>query len=245
MSEALAITVLPMFEEKENVEPLLAGLLRACPPPHRLLVVDDSSPDGTGEAVRGVIGGLAPADGARVALLTRTERGLTSAIQRGVDEALASGATCVTWMDCDLSMSGADVPRLLAELAGGADVAVGSRYVPGGADRGHAPLGRVASRSVNAVARAWLGRAVHDWTSGFVAARAEVLRELRLRGDYGESCIDFLARALERGFVVREVPYVCAPRAAGISKTADSLRGYLWRAPRYLAAILAAPRSGV
>ncbi len=82
-----------------------------------------------------------------------------------------------------------------------------------------------------------LGRTVHDYTSGFVAARAAVLQRLPLRGDYGEYCIDLLARAVREGYQVQEVPYTCVPRSAGESKTGASLWDYLVKGRKYVRTI--------
>ena len=172
-------------------------------------------------------------------------KGLTSAIQRGIDIALYTfNADIVTWMDCDLSMPPADVARLVRVIVEeGAEVAVGSRWIPGGDDVAHGAMARTLSRIINTGAVVVLGAQVHDYTSGFIAGRAEVFHTLRLRGDYGEYCIDLLARAVRLGFVVREVPYVCVPRTAGESKTGASLWDYLVKGRNYVATLWELRRS--
>ena len=164
---------------------------------------------------------------------------MTSAIQRGVDEAISTyGAEIVTWMDCDLSMPPEDVPALVRAIReGGADVAVGSRWIPGGADVAHGAMARTLSWIINHFAILLLGRQVHDYTSGFIAARAEVLSRIRLQGDYGEYCIDLLGRAQRLGYTLVEVPYVCVPRTTGESKTGISLGDYLSKGRNYVATI--------
>jgi dolichol-phosphate mannosyltransferase len=236
----LVCTVLPTFNERENIAALIEGILTNTIAPHMVLVVDDNSPDGTAEVVRALAARYNSADSLRVALYVRTgQKGLTSAIQCGIDFALETfGADIVTWMDCDLSMPPADVARLVRTiLQEGADVAVGSRWVKGGADVAHGWMARTLSRIINGFAALMLGNAVHDYTSGFIAARAAVLRTVRLRGDYGEYCIDLLARAVRSGFVVREVPYICVPRIAGESKTGANLWDYLVKGRKYVATI--------
>jgi dolichol-phosphate mannosyltransferase len=172
--------------------------------------------------------------------LRRGEKGLTSAIQRGIDEAIATyGADIVTWMDCDLSMPPADVPRLVrAIIEHNADLAVGSRWAPGGADVAHGRMARTLSWLINRFAVLLLGSAVHDYTSGFIAGRAGVFGKIRLRGDYGEYCIDLLGRAQKAGQRIVEVPYVCVPRRAGESKTGANLWDYLVKGRKYVAAVL-------
>ncbi len=234
--QVLVCTVLPTYNERDNIGPLIDGILDSAITPHMVLVVDDDSPDGTWQAV----GDAVERWGARVALIRRQEeKGLTSAIQRGIDEAMAVyGASIVTWMDCDLSMPPQDIPRLVRALVEeGVDVAVGSRWVAGGGDQAHGLMARTLSWIINHLAVLLLGRAVHDYTSGFVAAKAHVLQRIRLRGDYGEYCIDFLHRAAKLGYRIQEVPYICVPRASGDSKTGADLWDYLAKGRPYLATI--------
>lgn len=246
MSDDLVCTVLPTYNELANIGPLVQRLLDANEPPYLVLVVDDNSPDGTWQAVEHLATQHPyppPADARRgsVVLIRRIhETGLTSAIQRGIDEAINTyGAGIVTWMDCDLSMPPEDVPRLVAAIRqDGADVAIGSRWIPGGTDKAHGAMPRTLSWIINHFAMLLLGDQVHDYTSGFIAGRAEVFQQLRLRGDYGEYCIDLLARASRLGFELQEVPYVCVPRAAGDSKTGAHLGDYLAKGRKYVAAII-------
>ncbi|MFN2168001.1 MAG: polyprenol monophosphomannose synthase [Anaerolineae bacterium] len=240
MPTLLTCTVLPTYNERQNIEPLIRRLLAANPAPYLVLVVDDDSPDGTWQVVEAIAAEVdrdaAPA-GKRVALIRRTgERGLTSAIQRGIDEAMANhGAGIVTWMDCDLSMPPEDVPGLVEVVSSGkADMAVGSRWIPGGADVAHGIMARTLSWIINRYAMLMLGGQIHDYTSGFIAARVEIFEQVRLRGDYGEYCIDLLAQARHRGFRLQEVPYVCVPRTSGDSKTGANLWDYLIKGRKYV-----------
>ena len=184
----LAVSViLPTFNERENVAEVVAGI-RAAFPDAEIIVVDDNSPDGTGQ----IVARIAERD-ARVRLVQRNERGLTSAIQRGVNE---SHGEVIFWIDCDLTMSPATMLVLLNEIERGADVATGSRFVPGGKDARDDRMPVVFSAVINLAARVLLGGSVRDYTTGFVAARRSVLDQITLRGDYGEYCVDFLARAI-------------------------------------------------
>jgi dolichol-phosphate mannosyltransferase len=222
--------VLPTLDEGENVA-LVIGALRQELDRVEIVVVDDGSVDGTVDVVREL---AARSPGVR--LIRRThEHGLTSAIQRGIDE---SSADVVVWMDCDLSMPPAVAGELVDAIARGADVAVGSRYAPGGADARHGRLPRAFSTLVNLAARALVRGPVHDYTSGFIAARRPVLTEIRLRGDYGEYCIDFLTRASRAGFRIVEVGYVCQERHAGASKTAAGFVGFVRRGRKYVSTVL-------
>lgn len=226
--------VLPTYNEAGNIEPLIERTLAALgntPGGVEVVVVDDDSPDGTWRLVA-AIAGRDP----RVRLVhRRNESGLTSAISRGIRE--ARGAW-VGWMDCDLSMPPEDWPQLAGALADGADMAVGSRYVPGGGDVAHSLAGRAFSRIINIYAGLVLDWSIKDYTSGFILARRDVFERIDLRGDYGEYCIDMLYRAKKAGFTIRELPYLCVPREAGESKTAANVWGYLTRGVNYVTAVL-------
>ena len=225
--------VLPTYNERDNIRPLIERTLAAIEGwAIEILVVDDDSPDGTWQIVQE----MAERDG-RIKLCRRThERGLTSAIWHGIQH--ASGEV-ILWMDCDLSMPPESIPDLLTQFASpSVDVAIGSRYVLGGRDIGHSLTGQIFSRAINVFAGLLLGFQVRDYTSGFVAARRAVFERVTLSGDYGEYCIDLLYRAKRHGFRVVEVPYDCVERAAGESKTALNAWGYLRRGIKYVVTIL-------
>lgn len=241
MTQPLVCTVLPTYNEAGNIEPLIRGVLESAITPHIVLVVDDDSPDGTWRVVERVAAELNRPGDARVALVRRTtERGLTSAIQRGIDTAIYTlGADIVTWMDCDLSMPPEDVPKLVRAIVdSGADLSAGSRWIPGGADVAHGPMARTLSWIINRFAMLLLGSQIRDYTSGFVAGRVDLFRRIRLQGDYGEYCIRLLTEAARAGYRVTEVPYVCVPRAAGASKTGANLWDYLAKGRKYVETIV-------
>jgi dolichol-phosphate mannosyltransferase len=172
----------------------------------------------------------------RVRLIRRvTERGLTSAIWAGIR---AAETEAVSWMDVDLAMPPEVIPKLLEQLTAGADIALGSRYVAGGSDPGHSFLARAFSITINLFAALLLGWGVRDYTSGFVCARRAVFDRITLRGDYGEYCIDLLARGQMLGLRVVEVPYTCGARFSGESKTGANIAAYLRRGWRYVVTVL-------
>ncbi len=220
--------ILPTYNEHDNIDPLIERTLVALSPCNlEIIVVDDDSPDGTWQ----LVAQKSKAD-PRIRLIRRlNERGLTGAIWRGITE---SRGDWVGWMDCDLSMPPEDWSKLAVLLANGADVAVGSRYVPGGADVAHSVTGRAFSRVINAAAGVVLDWRIKDYTSGFILARKEVFSRITLQGDYGEYCIDLLYRAQKAGFIVQEAPYICVPRQTGESKTALNAWGYLTRGVNYV-----------
>jgi dolichol-phosphate mannosyltransferase len=184
---------------------------------YRALVVDDSSPDGTGE----LADRLAAAD-SRVAVIHRPEKeGLGPAYGAGFDHALDAGAEIVIEMDADFSHDPADIPRLVAAIDGGADMAIGSRYVEGGSTPDWPLLRKAISRGGNLYARVMLGIPVHDATAGFRAMRAAALRTLPYRiaeaSGYGFQ-VEMAWRAHEQGLVILEVPISFRDRTQGTSK---------------------------
>ncbi|HSE95454.1 MAG TPA: glycosyltransferase, partial [Methylomirabilota bacterium] len=159
-----------------------------------------------------------------------------SALAEGV---AATRAELVAWLDADGSMPPTDVPRLAA-AAREADVVVASRYAPGGQDARTAAGRVLASRIINTLGSVCLGGTVRDWTSGFVAARRTALTRVPLRNHYvyGDYCIDFLYRAERAGLRVVEVPYRCAERRAGETKTSPSIMRFAGLGLRYVQTIL-------
>ena len=222
--------VLPTFNERDNIAPLIEACLAALEKDAEVVVVDDDSPDGTGD----IVAAIEQRD-SRVRLVRRRRGlGLASAIRDGVE---AARGDLVAWMDCDFSMPPAVLPVMRRALDS-VDIVVGSRYVGAAADRRDDRRAVLGSRVINAFARFLLGGVVTDYTSGFVAARKEVVTTLGIRNGYGEYCIDLLARAERAGYRVAEIPYECVPRAAGESKTATSWSGYLRRGWPYVQTIL-------
>jgi dolichol-phosphate mannosyltransferase len=195
----------------------LAVLERCAPDGHRVLVVDDDSPDGTGA----IADGLAARHPAVEVLHRRTRDGLAPAYLAGFARALEGGAGCVLQMDADFSHDPQDLERLLDAVRAGADVALGSRYAPGGRVVDWGLLRRVVSRAGCWYARRVLRAPVRDLTGGFKCLRAEVLRAIDLptiRSHGYAFQVELTYRALRAGFVVREVPIVFRDRLHGHSK---------------------------
>jgi dolichol-phosphate mannosyltransferase len=213
--------VLPTYNEAENLEAVVraarATLERAAPEGHRILVVDDGSPDGTG-----AIADRLAAQDAAVEVLHRPGRGgLGPAYLAGFARALDGGAGCVFEMDADLSHDPADLARLLAAVRGGADLALGSRYVDGGGVSDWGFARRWVSRGGSRYARAVLGVPVRDLTGGFKCFRREVLEAIDLPSVRSQGYafqVELTYRTLRAGFRVVEVPIVFRERARGRSK---------------------------
>jgi dolichol-phosphate mannosyltransferase len=204
--------ILPTYNEAENLETMVAAVLAAVPGV-RILVVDDASPDGTGEIAEALEG---------VEVLHQPRKsGLGRAYVAGFAHALAAGAASVVEMDADLSHDPADLPRLLAPLAAGADVVLGSRYVPGGGIQDWDALRRGLSRFGCGYARRVLGVPVRDLTGGFKAFRASALEAIdyaTVRSQGYAFQVELTYRALQRGLRVEEVPIVFREREHGDSK---------------------------
>lgn len=210
--------VIGTYNEAENLAPLLDGI-RGALPAHdlRIVVVDDHSPDGTGE-----LADAAAAKDRRISVIHRPGKlGLGSAMTTGMRRALADGAEVVLTMDADLSHPPEALPRLLAAVAAGADAAIGSRYVRGGRISGWALHRRVLSASANALARLMMGSRVRDNTGNFRALRAAALRTIgveRIRSEGYTFSIELSWLLQHHGFRVAEVPIHFQDRRAGASK---------------------------
>ena len=222
--------VLPTYNEAENVEPLVEAARAKLPPTAQVLIVDDSSPDGTGR----IAASLAERH-ENVHVLDRPRKeGLGPAYIAGFRHALERGAGFVLEMDSDFSHDPAYLPRLL-EAARRADVVLGSRYVPGGGVSDWGPLRRAVSRGGSTYARWVLGVEVRDLTGGFKCFRREVLEAIDLdristRGYAFQ--VEMTYRAIRRGFEVVEVPIVFRERRVGTSKMDLSIVAEaVWRLP--------------
>jgi dolichol-phosphate mannosyltransferase len=222
--------VLPTYNEAENLEAFVAAVRDKLPASAHVLVVDDNSPDGTGE----IADRLAEAD-ENVSVLHRPNKeGLGPAYIAGFRRALSGGAGLVLEMDSDFSHDPAYLPRLL-EAADRADLVIGSRYVEGGGVSEWGALRRAISRGGSAYARFVLGLEVHDLTGGFKCFRREVLEAIDLDSIQAHGYafqVEMTYRVVQRGFRVLEVPIVFRDRQAGSSKMDRSIVAEAaWRVP--------------
>jgi dolichol-phosphate mannosyltransferase len=227
--------VIPTYNEAANVERIVraadAELERIASGDHRILVVDDNSPDGTG-AIADTLAGELPT----VQVLHRPAKdGLGHAYRAGFAHALAAGAELLIQMDADFSHD----PRYLAglvEASSDADLVLGSRYVPGGGVRDWGLVRRLVSRGGGLYARTILRVDVHDLTGGFKCIRREVLEAIDLgsvRADGYVFQIEVTYRALIAGFAVTEVPIVFPDRRMGTSKMSPRIAlEAMWLVPQ-------------
>ncbi|HEY6606311.1 MAG TPA: polyprenol monophosphomannose synthase [Gaiellaceae bacterium] len=223
-----AVVCLPTYNERENIEPMLRALGDKGV---RVLVIDDASPDGTGEIADRLAAELDYVD----VLHRPAKEGLGPAYLAGFDRALTDGAELVLEMDCDFSHDPDDVPRLIAAVEGGADLALGSRYVPGGAVRNWGAVRRLVSSGGSLYARLVLGVSVRDLTGGFKCYRRRVLERIDLAAIDSRGYafqIETTYRALRAGFRVVEIPITFADREVGGSKMSRAIVAEaIWKVP--------------
>ena len=213
------VVCLPTYNERDNLEPMVRALddvFRRHELDARVLVIDDSSPDGTGELADRLTGEFR-----FLSVLHRPKKeGLGPAYLAGFVWALATDADRIVEMDCDFSHDPEDLPRLIAATEN-ADLALGSRYVEGGGTRNWGPGRRAVSRFGSLYARILLGVGVHDLTGGFKCFRRSVLEAIGLERISTKGYafqIETTYRALKVGSRVREVPIVFSERETGQSK---------------------------
>ena len=208
-----SVVCLPTFNERENLERMIEAL---APLGVGVLVIDDNSPDGTG-----AIADELAATREWLSVLHRTAKeGLGRAYIAGFREVLAGEAAYVMQMDCDFSHDPSDVPRLIAAVAAGADLAIGSRYVAGGGTSNWGLHRRLMSRGASLGIRLFL-MPVRDATGGFKCFRREVLESIDLDAIDGAGYVfqvETTYRARREGFRVVEIPIHFADRTAGESK---------------------------
>lgn len=229
MSDVLII--IPTYNELDNIKPLTEQVFEQLPDAH-ILIVDDASPDGTGE----LADQMAEAD-SRISVLHRAGKlGLGTAYIAGFKYGLERDYQYLFEMDADFSHDPQYLPALLNAAKGGADLALGSRYIEGGGTVNWGILRQLISKGGNVYARAILGTKISDMTGGFKCFTRKVLEAIDLDSIRSEGYsfqIEMSYRALQRGFSVVEVPIVFADRRVGQSKMSKAIVGeamwMVWR----------------
>ena len=225
-----ALVCLPTYNERENLEPMVRALAGVLGPDDGVLVVDDGSPDGTGQLAEQLTRELPFVD----VLHRPAKAGLGPAYLAGFRRALKRGAELVLEMDCDFSHAPADVPRLIA-AAEQADLVLGSRYVDGGGVRNWGVVRRTISRGGSLYAQLLLGVDVRDLTGGFKCYRRAVLERIDLDaiGSLGYAFqIETTYRAARAGFRVVEIPITFTDRQTGGSKMSRAIvLEAVWKVP--------------
>jgi dolichol-phosphate mannosyltransferase len=221
MEKMKALVIIPTYQEADNIENVLTQV-RASAPSVDVLVVDDNSPDRTADLVKKASEKLG-----QIELLERSGKsGLGSAYRAGFKVAFQRGYEVVIEMDADLSHNPNDLTRLLEEAQHGADLVIGSRYVPGGAIPGWPAHRALLSRWGNRYATAVLGLDINDATSGYRAYRVETLEQIELdavRADGYGFQIEMAYRMAKLGDIVREIPITFIDRTEGVSKMSSRI----------------------
>ena len=222
------LVIVPTYNERENL-PMITGRLRAAVPDAHILIADDASPDGTGQAADA----LAAADDHIHVLHRPGKQGLGAAYIAGFRWGLSQGFDVLVEIDADGSHQPEELPRLLEVLAAGADLVIGSRWVPGGKVVNWPWTRELLSRGANTYARIALGIPVRDSTAGFRAYRAATLEKIGLDDVQSQGyCfqVDLTLRTIRSGLRVREVPITFVERTAGASKMSRTIVfEALWR----------------
>jgi len=211
------VVIVPTFNERENIESLVTQLL-ALPVGARVIVVDDNSPDGTGE----IADRLAAENDGRVGVIHRAGKlGLGTAYIAGFKRALAEGADLICTMDADFSHNPRYMPAMVEKIGQGYDLVIGSRYVPGGGTSGCTFARKLLSWGANTFARVMLGLHARDTTAGFRCYRRKVLESVDLdeiKASGYSFLIEMLYRVQRRGWRVGGVPIIFENRRLGTSK---------------------------
>jgi dolichol-phosphate mannosyltransferase len=221
MTAVRPLVIIPTYNESENIERIVRRI-RESLPAAGILVVDDGSPDGTGALVEAMA-----ADVPEITLMSRTEKsGLGSAYRAGFAWGLEEGYDAFIEMDADFSHDPSALPLVLAPLADGFDVSIGSRYVKGGTIPNWAWHRHLLSRGGNRYASRMLGLGVADSTAGFRAYSARILRQLdldQIRAEGYGFQIEMTYRANQHGAAITEVPISFVDREAGESKMSSMI----------------------
>jgi len=232
--ESVSIIMLT-YNEAGHISELIVDAVRAVRSTGvtdvEVIVVDDDSPDQTWK-----LAGETRCPDAEIRVIRRmADHGVTSSMREGL---AAASKNVLVWFDCDYSHPPEYIPQLLEAIEHGCDVAVNSRYVPGGGEERVGEGGVLQmrlSRLLNGIARLILKSTFHDYTSGFIAVRREVCADIRLRGEYHEYFIGLIYQALRHGgYKVCELPYLMLGRRSGVSKTGRCLMDFLCKGWRYL-----------
>ena len=221
--------ILPTLNEGENIFRLVSDLEYFLKP-FEIIIVDDNSGDKTADHAK---------------LLNRKYRnikfisnykplGLTPSIQKGIN--LAKGEY-IAWMDADFSHPPKTLLKMLKKMDS-ADIVVGSWLAKNGRDERNEVFSKFFSLLINRICTFLFDRKITAYTSGFIICRKEIFNHLKLKGDYGEYCIDFLVRASFLKFRIKEVAFRCISRSKGVSKTSPNSKVFIKRGLRYLEMII-------
>lgn len=220
---------MPTYNEAGNIKELILRVERELKKDFEIIVVDDDSEDGTGKIVNDL-----KKDKKYLKLITRKrERGLPSAIKRGIEEARGN---LVSWFDCDLGMPPEILHRMI-KLLEKFDIVVGSTFMKGGLDKRKVWHAELFSKLFNLLAKFLLGGGITDYTSGFIVAKKKAVEKSDFKGIHGAYFISMLYNARRNGYRITEIPYTLSPRYYGKSKIAGPL-SYIRAGFSYLSVLI-------
>lgn len=233
--------ILPTYNEKENIGLLIDEIIPLIADrEYEIIVVDDNSPDLTWQVVENKI-----KVNKNIYLLRRmNKKGLTSALNDGIKK---TKGDIIIWMDCDFQMPPSKISGLLNVIDEGYDVAVGSRFIKGGADvrynkllhhRKIIDIHRILSKIICRITAFLLRMNHYDWTSGLIALKREIFNKIKLHGDYGEYFMYLIYDIIKSGYKIKEIPYILSYRVRGRSKTSESYIGLIIKGLKYLLAVV-------
>lgn len=221
--------IVPTYNELANIIPVISRIDKAVHP-QEIIVVDDSSPDGTGQRVSRY-----RLHHANVRCIINTPRlGLAASIQKGID---AARSRYIAWLDADFSHPPELLPDMFTQMKT-ADIVVASWLTDGGRDDRRESVQNMFSLGINRLCQTVFGHHIHTYSSGYFMTRSSILNMLPIEGKYGEYCIYFLVRAKRKKLNIAEVPFVCVSRSSGKTKTSPDPLTYIGNGCRYLMAIL-------
>lgn len=220
--------IMPTYNEAGNVKELILRVERVLKKDFEIIVVDDASIDGTGKYVSDL-----KRKKPFLRLIKRNERGLASAVKRGIEEARGN---IVSWFDCDLGMPPEKLPQMI-KLLGKNDIVIGSTFIFGGEDKREVWHAQLFSRLFNLLAKVTLGGGISDYTSGFIVAKKRAVSASNFEGIHGAYFISMLYQARRNGYRIIEIPYTLSPRFYGKSKIASPL-SYLKAGLSYLKVLI-------
>jgi dolichol-phosphate mannosyltransferase len=201
--------IMPTFNEAGNLPELIQRTQKTLKKDFEIIVVDDNSPDGTGEVVK-----MMQRERPWLRLVVReNERGLPSAIKRGIKEARGQ---IVAWLDCGLDMPPEKIGEMMTSIPDW-DIVIGSTFVKGASDS-RGSVTSIFSRMINLLCQLILDKEITDFTSGFLVAKKEAVGKAVFDGTHGTYFIGLLYRAKKQGYKIKEVAYKLEPRHYGESK---------------------------
>jgi dolichol-phosphate mannosyltransferase len=221
--------IIPTFNEKDNIIPLVKAIIKFVNP-KEIIVVDDNSKDKTGQ----IASQYFDRNKCVKVIVNKTYQGLTRSLNIGIS---VSNCKVISWMDADFSHP----PNILGKMYKSInyhDAVIGSWFINGGKDERKNKIEILRSGIINGICRIVLSNKITAFTSGFIMIKKDIFNKYRLTGDYGEYFIHLSCYLIKNNYKVEEVPFVCKPRQSGIAKTSPNIVVFIIRGIKYLVMII-------